>query len=198
MKASNNSLNWKTVKKAMYLVGIAFVLTSSMACSSKSKDRTPVRYVGRVNNNQIGNMTSSNGQQNTWGYLASNDPNFSSVLQSFMYGVSDLGYVSASLNASTGIAFRASISAKRLDMLVWDDKANAGQGSFYWSFQIVDIQQSASNAVVVAKDNIGTITLNGNIVGSTWQGSLMFQNSADSNGAQGSLGSFSIPLSALN
>jgi hypothetical protein len=111
----------------------------------------------------------------------------------FMDGA-QVGAVSGNPNSNTGIRFRR--NGNQIEILVWDSISNQDGTAYYWPMTINSLNQtSQSGYQLQASDSVGQIYLSGNVGSNNiWTGTVQFQNQS---GAQGTLGSFSIPAQLI-
>jgi hypothetical protein len=183
---------WTKLKTVVYFASMIMLVTSTMACS-KDKSSSDVNRRYRNNGYNDTYRDPYTGQQsNEWGAITRSG-SFDQVLQDFMYGINDLGFVSGSPYDDTGIRFRGDARrGGKINILVWDDVASQTGEAYYWALNVVNVQQGSSRAVVTAEDGVGSVTFDGSIQNGVWSGTVYFNNSQDTNGASGTLGNFSI------
>ncbi|OFZ16899.1 MAG: hypothetical protein A2Z20_09615 [Bdellovibrionales bacterium RBG_16_40_8] len=190
------NLNWSYISRAFYLIAMAFVMASTIACGNKDKGKAKVayRYNTRTNGWQNSPTNSTNGQLSEWGEITGQ---FSQQLINSFMPNSNVGTVSGRSGDSTGIRFHGSISSGVINMLVYDSIAyqNGDNQAFYWQMNVVNKQISNNNATVIVEDNVGRVTFSGNInSGGVWSGNVTFANSGFD---QQTLGKFMINASAI-
>lgn len=197
------TLNWRTpkqLKQAIYLIGLAFVLSTTVACDKK-KDKATASY---RNNRGVGYNNLYNGsngyQQSNWGaitrsgyFYSPQQPN-NSVLTDFMPSATDLGYVSGNVSDNTGIRFIGNIQDGEIYILVWDEVANQTGEAYYWPMRITNQQQNGNGASLVLEDAVGRVYLDGSFSGSEWRGTAEYENF---DGGRGTLGNFMIGINSV-
>ena len=198
-RSASHTKSASLARRALYLLGVTLMLTGMVACGPKrSKGSSSVRVAPRNSDYAQPNMSGTTASASSWGAIGSTDQNFSNTLSAFMYGITDLGFVSGNTNDTTGIRFRGSVAQKKIEMLVWDDVANQTHMAYFWSMDIVNVEKTQNGAVITVRDSVGTVVFNGSFTNTgMWQGTVTFQNSAQTNNASGTLGNFAIVMNGF-
>jgi hypothetical protein len=188
------------MKKSILLILTLFVtLTSIVACDKKKDGGKTNRFRdGFRNDRYLDNnyRRGNNSQSGTWGVIYNNSQSMTNILNQFMGNVTNLGFVSGSMNASTGVMFRGQVNGNtgKMDILVWDDYANQDEDPIFWTMNIADVRENGNSIRIVLQDDMGSVTFDGTISGSEYRGRVSFNNT---DGQSGQLGQFAIDGAAL-
>lgn len=196
MKALETQTSMNRVKRVIgYALLMLTLTTVTIGCSKKKSggDRSyrarNTGYAGQFTDPRTGQALSSG-----WGQIYGTNMN---TVRTFMNNPADLGNVSPAANDVTGIRFRGSESARRLEMVVFDERAYNTGLAFDWYMRIVDVTDDGTYITVYAvdeADNSEEVIFRGTISGSVWNGQVYF---AKNGSTAVPLGQFSVAMNAF-